>query len=217
MKRRSAGRAAALGALALIAVLLVAALYVFLPRRAALREFDPAGVARLETAMWRHYYEHDYPALFRSLYAVNRREYRFSPWDSVRLSYYAAVAAKKFQPSRERAGAQQALPALEQYYRIILRRGGERFDAHRAALLELDWWQMRRENAAPQQYAERIAQVSEEVYGVVNEKLARSALLRAEAMRYRDERRGSMGPADWEWIASSLTESYRLLREGVRR
>jgi hypothetical protein len=187
------------------------------PRQADLRGFDPAGVARLETSMWRDYYERDYIGLFRSLYTINRSEYGFSPWDSIRLSYYAALASKTFQPTRSREEAQRALPALLKYYGIIRRRGGEEFDAREASRLELEWWQMRRENTTPAQYAEPIAEVSAEVYGVRNLGLDQSALLRAEMMHYRDERRGNMLPADWDHIEASLTEAYEYLKSGIQR
>jgi len=120
-------------------VIAAALLYAFIPRHAKLRDFDPACVARLKTAMWRDDYEKDYLALFRSLYLVNAREYGFSPWDSVRLSYYAATAAKRFQPTRSRDAAHQALPALERYYGIIRRRSGESFNERRNGITGADW------------------------------------------------------------------------------
>jgi hypothetical protein len=203
--------------LAVAGAVAAGSLYVYVPRTAKLRDFDPAGVARLETEMWRDYYEHDYFGLFRSLYVVNRREYGFSPWDSIRLSYYSAMAAKEFQPTRSREEAYEALPALQQYYAIIRRHGGEEFDPREAARLELEWWQLRRESWTPAQYAVPIAEVTTEVYGVRNGGLEQSAVIRAEMMHYRDERRGKMTPADWEHIEISLTEAYELLKSGVRR
>jgi hypothetical protein len=53
---------------ALLAILPIAA-FACWPRRADLRAFDSAGMARLETAMWRDYYEKRYGALFYHLYA----------------------------------------------------------------------------------------------------------------------------------------------------
>src|SRR4051794_23024221 len=103
------------GLLALVA----AVLFFFWPRRASLRAFNPESVARLETVMWRHYYEREYASLFRALYALARDEYRFSPWDSARLSFYAAKGAGVFQRSHSRDEAQQALPMLERYYSVI--------------------------------------------------------------------------------------------------
>jgi len=60
-------------------VLAVAIAYAVAPRRADLRRFDPAGMARLETAMWRDYYEHRHAALVGDLYATARDQQGFSP------------------------------------------------------------------------------------------------------------------------------------------
>lgn len=202
-------------AAAAVAVLLAHALW---PRDANLRGFDPTEVGRLETAMWRHYYQREHFALFRALYALSREEYGFSPWDSLCLSYYAAKAAAVFQPSRDRAAAERALPILERYFEVIRRRGEERFDVPKIAQLELEWWQLRRESVAPSDYGEVIARVSKELYGTENAELTQAALLRAEMMRYRDERRaGPMGAEDWAHIENGLVRSYQLLKRGVDR
>ena len=172
--------------------------YFFWPRQANLRGFDPAAVARAETGMWRDYYDHHYASLFRRLYGLSRDEYHFSPWDSARLSWYAATSARAFQPTTSRAEAQRARPILERYYGIIRRHGGEVFDVAQAARLELEWWQMRRDGADSERYGEVVAQVSAEVYGVNGAEMKQAAVLRAEMMRYRDaHRNGRMQPADW--------------------
>ena len=58
---------------------LVAA-YAAIPRHADLRAFDPAEMARLETAMWRDYYDKRYAALFYHLYESTRTQFGFSPF-----------------------------------------------------------------------------------------------------------------------------------------
>ena len=65
----------------LLVVLAVAApgFHICWPRTADLRAFDPAGMARLETAMWRDYYEKHYPRLFYHLYEVSRTQFGFGP------------------------------------------------------------------------------------------------------------------------------------------
>jgi hypothetical protein len=50
---------------------------------------------------------------------------------------------------------------LERYYAVLRERGGETFDASEAARLELDWWQLCRENAQPPAYLSVIAQRSD--------------------------------------------------------
>ena len=113
--------------------------YALWPRQAHLRNFDPAAVGHLETSLWRDYYEQKYVALFAGLYCLGRDQYGFSPWDSVRLAWYAAKAAKVFQPTVSREDAQKALPILELYYAVVRQHGGEQFDVQTAAGRELEW------------------------------------------------------------------------------
>lgn len=199
-----------------MALAIALAAYCFWPRHADLRSFMPSEVAHLETAMWRHYYHREYLSLFGSLYWLYRREYHFSPADSTRLACLAARAATRFQPTHSRAEAQKALPLLETYYHLIRQRTAERFDPQRAAALELDWWQFRREGSTPAQYGEIIARSAREIYRVDNADLTEAALLRAQMMNYRDERsRGHMSPEDWSYIEKGLVHSYQLLKQSL--
>src|SRR5690242_20401369 len=102
----------------LVAALLVAA-YAVWPRRADLRAFEPTGMAQLETAMWRGYYETRCPAQFYHLYEMSRTQFGFSPSDSLRIALAAARAAKAFQPTRSRAEAAKAMPELIVYYGLL--------------------------------------------------------------------------------------------------
>src|SRR5262249_35181810 len=95
------------------------AAYACFPRSPDLRAFDPAGMARLETAMWRDYYEKRYGALFYHLYESTRAQFGFSPLDSVRIALSAAQAARAFQPTHSRVEAAVALPYLETYYGLL--------------------------------------------------------------------------------------------------
>jgi hypothetical protein len=186
--------------------------YGFWPRRADLRRFDPVAAGRLETAMWRHYYRGEYRGLFSALYRLNRAQYGFSPWDSFRLAYYAARASAAFQPSRSRSEAERALPFLHRYFGLLEQNTDEEFDATNAARLELEWWQLRRENAAVVEWADVIARVEALIYGIEADRVSESALLRASMMRYRDEHQGaSLTAADWTVIEEGLVRSYRLL------
>ena len=190
--------------------------YIFWPRHGDLRGFNPKAVARLETAMWRHYYQRDYLKLLQALYSLNREVYGFSPWDSARLSYYAARAARSFQYTRSRKPAQKALPLLERYYGLLRPHSGERFDPAKIARLELHWWQLRRKNASPFQYGDIIAQVQEELYGVRDNRMKQAALLRAEMMDFRDRRHdGKMQSQDWTYIDDGLLRSYQRLKTGL--
>jgi hypothetical protein len=99
---------------------------------------------RSETTMWRHYYERRYISLFADLYDSSRAQYGFSPWDSVRIAAAAARAARAFQLSTSRTGAQVALPFREEYFGLLARATPAPLDIEAAARAELDWWQARR-------------------------------------------------------------------------
>ena len=62
------------------------AAYASWPRKADLRAFEPAEIARLETAMWRDYYDKRYSALFYHLYELSRTQFGFSPLDGFRIA-----------------------------------------------------------------------------------------------------------------------------------
>jgi hypothetical protein len=199
----------------LVVVLGLAAAYAGFPRHPDLTQFDPVAMARLETSMWRHYYDKQYLPLFADLYYVARREYGFSPLDSLRLSLSAARAAKSFQPSTSRAEAEAALPDLITYFGILSEASPKPLPVEDAALTELAWWQARREAATPQDYGLIIARVATLVYGVEGEDLRRSGVVRAEAMAYRDAHEANMTEADWSHIADQLELAYGLLKKAL--
>jgi hypothetical protein len=200
----------------LVAALLVAA-YAVWPRRADLRAFEPAGMAQLETAMWRDYYEKRYGALFYHLYELSRTQFGFAPSDSLRIALAAARAAKAFQPTRSRAEAVAALPELIVYYGLLRPAAPNAFDIETAARLELDWWQARREAVGPRDYGRIIAAVAALTYGKSPDEpdMAASGVARAEAMAYRDARREAMTDGDWAEIEAQLLRAYQLLKTGV--
>ena len=190
--------------------------YLAWPRAASLRRFSPQAIGHMETAMWRSYYEHRYVALFHQLYRMNREQYGFSPWTSFRIAYCAAKAANVFQPSTSRAEARAAIPWLVRYYGIIKADTREPFDVQRAAELELDWWQQRREDATPAEYGKVIAQVAAEVYQTDNDDIQQASALRAAMMQFRDERsRGRMREQDWYIVEDGLGRAFALLKHAV--
>ncbi|MES1148760.1 MAG: hypothetical protein ABUL53_06205 [Bradyrhizobium guangdongense] len=184
--------------------------YAAVPRRADLRAFDPAGMARLETAMWRDYYDKRYGALFYHLYESTRTQFGFSPLTSLQIAFAAADAARLFQPTRSRAEADAALPPLIVYYRDLASAAPVDFDVEEAARLELDWWQARREAVGPQAYGLTIARVTALTYG------KQFGTLRAEAMALRDARGAGITDADWADIEVLLGKAYQALKASVR-
>jgi hypothetical protein len=191
--------------------------YASWPRQADLRGFEPAQIARLETAMWRDYYEKRYVALFGHLYELSRTQFGFAPLDSFRIALSAARAARAFQPTRSREAADAALPPLVIYYRLLASAVPGGFDVAEAARLELDWWQARREAVGPGRYGITVARVAAITYGkpADDPSLLISGVGRAEAMAYRDARGQAMTDPDWLEIECRLRRAYRSLKAAV--
>lgn len=203
--------------LAIGVLVLGALLYVVIPRNSDLRAFDPQRMAERETAMWRDYYDRRYVRLFWELYRSARSEFRFSPLDSFRIALAAAHAARLFQPTTSREEAGVALPPLEVYYGLLRKGAPVAFDADKAAQLELDWWQARREKVPPADFGKTIAAAAAMIYGVDNPSIEASGALRAEAMAYRDARNDRMTDADWRSVAGQLAEAYGKLKDGIAK
>jgi hypothetical protein len=190
-------------------------LYTCVPRRAHLASFDPNAIARLETGMWRDYYEHKKLALALGLYSLFRDEYRFSPLDGLRLARSAAQAAIVFKDSTNDDEADRALPELRAYFQVMRDRGDKTFDVGEAARLELAWWKARRHQKTPREYGKDVASAAAIVYGVPPERLEAYGQLRAEAMDYRDRRDDRMTAEDWDHVQRVLERAFGELAKAV--
>jgi hypothetical protein len=174
--------------------------------------FEPQEMGRLESAMWRSYYEGQWVRLACQTMEGACGQYGLSWWDGSRASLHAARAALYFRKNTEDP---RCLPELEQYYAIISKATGQHFDVRVAAALELEWWKERRRGIVPKDYAHTIARATALVYGVPEETVLPAAMMRAEAMAYRDDRGGKMTDADWQEIARQLMLAYASLKEAV--
>ena len=192
---------------------------LWMPRKASLRDFDPARVAALETSMWRAYYEKREGALFRDMSVLLRTQYHM-PWlRSYSVAYQAARAAFVFKRGRVRADYEKALPLLESYYEAI-RAGSDRaFDARQAARLELEWWIVHRQRELHEvaDLERALEDVQAAIYAVPSERFAEHARLRAEAMRIRDDEAAANGVSetDWHHIQELLRDSWTSLSRAV--
>jgi hypothetical protein len=189
------------------------------PHTARLREFDADEVARLETAMWRSYYEKQRLQLFAQLSESLRSQYKMPLVRSNRVAYYAADAAFTFKKGKQRSDYEKALPALSKYYEALRKMSDIPFDVNRAAQLELEWWIVHRERAkhAPGDLSLALAELQAEIYRVPVEKLTEHANLRADAMTIRDTKaeQGGVTEADWAQIDDLLHRSWRSLKLAV--
>src|SRR5437588_7049372 len=157
-----------------LALLIGCVLYdLYFPRTTHLREFDPDEVARLETAMWRSYYDKQRLRLFNELSELLRTQYHMPLVRSNTTAYHAANAAFVFKDGKERADYEKALPDLVKFYAALRQMSDIPFDVDRAARLELEWWIIHRQRAqhAPGDLDRALAELQAAIYRVPVEKL----------------------------------------------
>jgi hypothetical protein len=191
------------------------------PRRVDIREFDPDEVARLETAMWRSYYDRRRLPLFGQLVALLQGQFHLQPLRAVTLAGLAARAAAVFQVGATHADYRRALPYLERYYAGIRAVSEVPFDPWRAAELELEWWIVHREadDHPPGDLEAALADLAAELYQVPAERCWAHATRRAEAMTIRDRtsrREVGVTGDDWDRIEAVLWVSWKALADEVR-
>jgi hypothetical protein len=208
--------------IAIVLPLLIGAalLDLYYPRVTPMREFDPDEVARLETAMWRSYYEKRRLALFNQLAELLRTQYRMPLLRSNLVAYYAADAAFVFKKGQERSDYEKALPDLIKFYTAIRKMSDIPFDVESAARLELEWWIIHRQRSqhAPGDLERALAELQAEIYRVPVDRLSEHGRLRAQAMIIRDTKaeNGGVTDADWARINELLKESWRSLERAVK-
>ena len=190
------------------------------PRRVDIRVFDPDEVARLETAMWRSYYDRRRLPLFGQLVALLQGQFHLQPLRAVALAGLAARAAAVFQVGASHDDYRGALPYLERYYAGIRTVSEVPFDPRRAAALELEWWIVHREveDHPPGDLEHALAELAAELYQVPAERLWTHAARRAEAMTIRDRtsrREVGVLADDWDRIEAVLWVAWKALADEV--
>jgi hypothetical protein len=191
------------------------------PLRTDIRAFDPDQVARLDTAMWRAYYDRKPVPLFFELAELMRREFHFPVLRSFVVAGHAARAAFVFKRGHARADYEKALPDLVAYYGAIRRVSTTPFDVRRTAELELEWWIVHRDSsrADPAALTRALAEGAAALYRVPADSLMEYGRLRTAAMAIRDA--GADGgravtEAGWREIEADLRGSWGSLEREVR-
>jgi hypothetical protein len=186
-----------------------------------MREFDPVEVGRLETGMWRSYYERKQIRLFNELAEALRSQFKLPIVRSNTVAYRAASAAFIFKDGHSRADYEKALPDLTNYYNAIRDVSDIAFDPAKAAKLELEWWIIHRERARhpTSDLVDALAALQAELYQVPVETVREHARLRAEAMLIRDTKAetGGVSEADWNRINELLKASWQSLFNAVNK
>jgi len=204
-------------AVVILAILAYTSFDLLAPRTSRMRSFDPNEVARLETAMWRSYYDKQQLKLYNQMTELLRSQYNLPFIRSNAVAYQAARAAFVFKGGHNRQDYEKALPYLLSFYTAIHKVSDTPFDVDRAAHLELEWWIVHRERDkhAPGDLAVALAALSSELYQIPADRFAEHARLRVDAMTIRDTKAGGMTEADWARIDDLLHASWRSLFDAV--
>lgn len=210
-----------LGRGALLALLIWIVTDVVVPRKHSLRQFDPAEVARLETAMWRSYYEKKPVLLFWQLAGGLRQQFQAPFWKSFGLAFQATRAAFVFKQGQSRADYRRTIPILTDYYQSIQELSREQFEVRQVAALELDWWivHRQRDRYSYSDLALALARTSAALYSQPVPKFTTYAQLRTNAMQLSDDsgkHTGGASEADWQQIEQMLSQAWGNLHEVVQ-
>ncbi|MEK6320538.1 MAG: hypothetical protein AABN33_02520 [Acidobacteriota bacterium] len=203
----------------LAALLAYTAFDLLAPRSSQMRSFDPNEVARLETAMWRSYYDKRQLRLYNQMTELLRSQYNLPFIRSNIVAYQATSAAFVFKDGHNRPEYEKALPYLSSFYTSIRKVSDIQFDVDRTARLELEWWIIHRERARHPSgdLARALAELQSELYQMPAERFAEHARLRADAMTIRDTKAdaGGVTEADWAKLDELLHASWQSLFNAV--
>jgi hypothetical protein len=208
------------GAFLALLVWLLTDLYV--PRKHTIRRFDPAEVARLETEMWRSYYDKNPALLFWQLAGGLRQQFNASFWRSFGLAFQATRAAFVFKQGQSTADYQRTLPILIDYYQSIQELSSVTFNTRRVAALELNWWiiHRQRDRYTYGDLANALAQTSAALYSQPVTDFTTYARIRADAMKLCDEAGrlpNGTTETDWKRIQTALFQAWETLHIAVQQ
>ena len=198
---------------ALIVALVVAAAfagYVLVPPSGprSMRHFNADRMADLELRMWQAYYGKEKVRLFRLLVTMLHEQFHYSWAVATVEGFHMARAAATFADAKDHYDV--VLPDLEAAYGTAKEWLHAGFDPHAVARAELAWWVARRipgQNRAPE-VGRLMADEYALLYDAPRERVARAALLRAEAAALID---AEAERPDWRTIGRLLQEYYREL------
>lgn len=186
----------------------------------SLKDFNPIVVAKLETEMWRAYYEHRFARLIYLMFRLLKSTYGFSLFEAIRMAYFAGRAAVIFRKQRDREAAhkQKIIGYLERGYQLLESTVAEAFDSGHVAELEYNWWVVDRyQSKYRQTRRDAIADTTSELFGISKEKVEEYAELRSSAMELQDVAEADGDMADWNEVEALLTKAYLILHQEVNQ
>lgn len=181
--------------------------------------FDPDHVAKLETEMWRSYYDRQWLRVIYLTERTSAEEFHIPVPLSLQAAYYATRAAVAFKPVDNDLPA--TLGALTGYYRLVRRFSGLRFDPATVAGIELRYWIVHRDLSGASDHTALIdvlADLHAATFAIARDLALESGEWRARAAITVDGitgRRSADVARDWRILEDQLRRCYRSLAREI--
>jgi hypothetical protein len=187
-----------------------------------MRSFDPVRLGGFEATVWVAYYQRRWGEFLRSAIGLVREGFGM-PWPRTLRGAWLVLRANQAWAPFPNNDPDRARELMREFYTLVTRTHGERFDEAEAARLEVEWWRVHRyvqhEADSYDALAGALAALYVHVYGVPADAVAEAAARRAEAMRISDEWVAAGSPVPSPAIAAEreeLVKGYALLLAAVR-
>jgi hypothetical protein len=174
--------------------------------------FDPVRVAYYEVEGWKAYYDRAWLRLLRLIVALAQAQFRIPFPRSIAAAYHITRASVAWVPKDHDQAA--ILNHLRQFYSIARHYSGLQFEIARAAMLELEYWEVHRRLVGQQDkssFIETMTQLHAAIFGLSEADARESAELRVEANNVLDTITGKTSTdveRDWQRCKSLLEACY---------
>lgn len=187
----------------------------------ALRNFDPAKIARCEKDNYVAYYQKDWLKLLRASIGLVKETFGVSTLQAIYLAYLMARAEIAFAPfpNNDIPKAIEYTHCFYAYIKSIYRLG---YDVDDAARLEVNWWSVHRKlfgNPQNQELVEALTDIYALAYGVDRARVRDAANHRAQGMLYSDYWVNQGKQPDSPLLTQEedeLRQGYAALRAAIR-
>jgi hypothetical protein len=156
-----------------------------------MRSFDPRVVGERECRAWETYYRRKWGAFLAASVGLVRAAFGMS-WPRTLVGAWLVLRANQVWAPYPNNDPDAARRLMVNFYRLLRKSSGERFDPTRSAWLEVEWWRVHREaqhgegDGSSEQLTAALRDLYAYSYGVDPAEVQLAAALRAEAMDVSD-------------------------------
>jgi hypothetical protein len=172
-----------------------------------MRSFDPRAVGRLECRAWETYYRRKWVVFAIASVRLVRVAFGMN-WARTLVGAWLVLRANQRWAPNPDNDPHAARVLMARFYQLVRASESARFDAMRAAQLEVEWWRVHREHqhdgrrGSAEDLVMALRDLYAYVYGADPAQVRQAAALRAEALDVSDR-----------WVAAGCDPEDPLLVE----